>query len=82
MIKLGKFDKEKGVFNKRTKSTTTIFADLNREALALSIDFLRKVLNKKDIDDKELEKIVKSGSFKKIYEYILNVNLKNNIDGF
>lgn len=65
MVRLGKFDKEKGMFNKRTENTTTIFADLNSEALALSFDFLRKVLNKENIDDKELERIVKSGSFKK-----------------
>ena len=71
MLKLGTFDKEKGSFNKRSKTTTNIFADLNREALALSIDYMRKSLNKQNIDDKDLEKLLKDGSFGKIYLYFI-----------
>ena len=82
MLRLGTFDKETGMFNKRSRGTTSIFADLNREALAISIDYLRKILNKETIDDKTLEKLVKSGSFGKIYEYVLNNILKNNKDNF
>ena len=78
MLKLGSFDNEKGKYSKRTKTTVTKFADLNREALALSIDTLLKYLNKETIDDKELEKIIKTGSFQSIYTYITNKILNNN----
>ena len=43
MLSLGKFDKKNKSFGKRSKGTTSPFVDLNREALALSIDFLLKV---------------------------------------
>ena len=78
MLKLGSFNKETGKYSKRTKSTTAKFADLNREALALSIDALLKYLNRKTISDKELEIIVKTGSFQSIYTYITNRLLSNN----
>lgn len=59
MVKLGTFDKTSGRFNKRDKYNTSEFVDLNREVLALSIDFVRKILNKEEIDDKDLEVLVK-----------------------
>ena len=77
MLKLGNFNKETGKYTKRTKHTVSKFADLNREALALSIDTLLKYLDKKDINDKELEQLVKTGSFQSIYTYITNKLLSN-----
>lgn len=77
MLRLGTYNKISLEFNKREKSNNNVFAELNKEALNLSIDYLRKVLNKESIEDKDLEKIVKSGSFKKIYELMLRrVNKK------
>ena len=78
MLKLGTYDKEKGEFHKRTRNTVEPFADLNREALAMSIDMIIKMLNKEEIDDKKLEILVKTGSFQKIYSYILTKVLKDN----
>ena len=77
MLKLGSFNKETGKYTKRTKHTVSKFADLNREALALSINALLKYLEKKDINDQELEEIVKTGSFQSIYTYIANKLLSN-----
>ena len=77
MLKLGNFDKEKGKYSKRTKHTISKFADLNREALALSIDTLLKYLDKKTINDKELEQLIKTGSFQSIYTYTTNKLLSN-----
>ena len=77
MLKLGNFDKETGKYTKRTKHTISKFADLNREALALSIDTLLKYLDKKDINDKELEQLIKTGSFQSIYTYTTNKLLSN-----
>ena len=77
MLKLGNFNKETGKYTKRTKHTISKFVDLNREALALSIDILLKYLDKKTINDKELEQLVKTGSFQSIYTYITNKLLSN-----
>jgi len=63
MLKLGSYDKTKRTFNKRTKDTVSPFADLNREALAKSIDLIIKYVGKEEIEEKELEVIVKRGSF-------------------
>lgn len=78
MLKLGNFNKEKGEFGRRTKDTVAPFIDLNREALAISIDMVIKMLNKEEIEDKELENLVKSGSFGKIYTFVINKVLKDN----
>lgn len=79
MLSLGNYDKQNKTFGKRSKGTISPFVDLNREALALSIDFLLKALRKEEIDDKQLEVLVQGGNFGKIYSYILtNVLNKNN----
>ena len=72
------YDKKNKTFSKRSKGTTSPFVDLNREALALSIDFLLKVLNKEEIDDKQLEVLVQGGSFGKIYSFTLTKTLSKN----
>ena len=84
MLRLGTFNKNTGKFNKREKNNTSVFADLNIEALRLSIELLRKYLNEEPINDKDLFNLVKTGSFKKIYENSLKVlSLKKdpNYDG-
>lgn len=78
MLSLGKYDKKSGKYTKRTETTVEPFADLNREALAISIDSMQKILRKENLNDKELENIVKNGSFSKIYTYILSNILNNN----
>ena len=78
MIKLGSYDKKTKTFSKRTPSTTNIFVDLNREALALVYDDLCEVLNGKKVDDEVLQKLLVGGSFSKLYSYTLELLDKNN----
>ena len=78
MIKLGSYDKTTRTFSKRTPSTTNIFVDLNREALALVYDDLCEVLNGKKVDDEILQKLLIGGSFSKLYSYTLDLLDKNN----
>ena len=78
MLKLGTYDKKEGTFTKRTKNTVAPFCDLNREALAMSIDLVTRMLEKEEISDKDLEVLVKTGSFSKIYTYILTKVLNDN----
>lgn len=81
MLTMGVYDKENNVFTKRSKGTIAPFIDLNREALALSIDFLISFLDENKINDEHLEKLLKSGNFNKIYTYVLNklINDKKSI---
>ena len=76
MIRLGTLNKITKEFNKREKNNTCVFAELNKEALNMSIEYLTKVLRKEKIEDKDLELLLKSGSFKKIYEMMLRKTKK------
>ncbi len=78
MLKIGKYDKIKGIFNRRTNETVVPFIDLNREALSLAIDLITKYVRKEKNEDDELKKLVASESFQKIYPYILTKVLSNN----
>ena len=78
MLKMGIFDKKNLSFSKRTKATVAPFPDLNREALAMSIDVVVKTLNNEEINDERLEALVESGSFPKIYSYVLTNVLSDN----
>ena len=75
MLRLGTFNHDTGKFNKREKNNTCVFADLNVEALYYSINLLRQYLNNEQIDNNLIE-LVKSGSFKKLYEYSINILTK------
>ena len=71
MQRLGAYDKEKGKFNKRMDSTTSVFIDLNYEALALVYDNLCTVLGGNKLDGDSLQKLIENGSFSKIYGYFI-----------
>lgn len=78
MLQMGLYNKETKEFGRRTKDTVSPFVDLNREALATSIDLAIRMLKKEEIGDKELEALVKSGSFRKIYSFVLTKVLSDN----
>ncbi len=70
VTKLGGFDKEKGEFLKRSKGTTASYPELNREALAYVYDTLNKSrVQGERVDDVELQKLLKSGNFGKLYAH-------------
>ncbi len=75
MLKLSSYDKEKKSFGSRRKDTITPFPDLNREALAYVIDIINKKANKKNIEiqegNPELEKLIQSENFGKLYTYAI-----------
>ena len=86
MLKLNKFDKEKGEFGKRSKTTTDAFIELNREVLARVYDTLSKEIGTNDEISEEAKRALENGeSFKKLYEYYLtntnHVNRSGDTDG-
>ena len=76
MLKLGKFDKGKGEFTKRTSSTVTPFIECNPEILGQMYNILQKTINKQDLSDKEEQALSNGESFKKLYKYFLVGNYK------
>jgi hypothetical protein len=73
VVKMGTYDKEKKEFSKRGKNTTGIFPDLNREALAFTYDVLEKHhLKHEKHNNEELNRIVDSANFSKIYAYAID----------
>ncbi len=71
MLKLGKFDKEKMKFTKRTSETVEKYLELNREILAQIYDVLKGEIGENEIS-KEQEEILNIGeSFQKLYLYFL-----------
>lgn len=73
VVKMGAYDKEKKEFSKRSKTTTGIFPDLNREALSFTYDVLQKYyLKHEKHNNEELNKILDSANFSKIYAYAID----------
>ena len=76
LIKIGTYDEVNNTWQVRSKKTLSPFIDFNAEALASTISAVMKSVNKEindeeDINDEEIEKLVQSGSFKKLYTHFL-----------
>ena len=73
VVKLGNYDKEKKQFSKRTRDTTGIFPDLNREALAFTYDVIKKHhLQGVKEGDNDFKRLLESANFGKIYAYAID----------
>ena len=73
ITQLAEYDKEKKQFRNRSKGTTSIFPDINREALAYVADELIKKQKKEpsNITDAEWQKLFQSENFAKMYAYAI-----------
>lgn len=67
MLKMGVYDGDKKIFNRRTKNTTKPFIDCNMEILSHTLDLIIKYNHNHDLNDEKVEKLVSTGSFSKIY---------------
>lgn len=81
MLKLGKYNPETKTFNKRRKNSILRFADLNEDALKLSLEYIERFIKKKSLDDEKLEKLIKSGSFECVYGYIIEQIIAHTDEG-
>ncbi len=71
MLKLGKLDKEKNEFTKRSKTTVEPYIDLNREVLAQVYNTLSHQIGKDELTEIEEQALTNGESFKKLYSYYL-----------
>ncbi|MEE3342773.1 MAG: DUF4116 domain-containing protein [Bacilli bacterium] len=67
MLKIGTYDEENDVYQKRSKKTVAPFIEADPEIIAKCIEVVSRHVNKEKIDDKSLEKLVASGNFSKLY---------------
>ena len=79
VLGMGEYDKEKKQFAKRSKGTTKLFPDINREALAHVLDAISQKYGKRHTDllalqedeRKEFEKLLQGENFPKLYAWAL-----------
>lgn len=79
VLSMGEYDKEKKAFSKRGKGTVKPFPDLNREALAYTIDLINKKvtgqpIDLSNIDPKDVESFkqaVRDGNFPYLYAWAI-----------
>lgn len=69
--KMGDFDKEKGEFKKRTKSTTAPWPELNAEALAYVYDAIDTGVIRGEPSEGRLQQLLKAGNFAKLYAHAI-----------
>lgn len=75
MLQLGSY--QDGSFMKRTKDTTASFAPFYENIVSCIMrDIYQMVEEKKDIKEEEVGKLLKEGSFKKLYTYYYNQEQK------
>lgn len=77
ILKLGKFDKEKKKFRKRTKDTISPFIEINSEVISKIYTILSKMIFKKDLTENERELLNNGESFKNFYTTVL-IELEEN----
>lgn len=72
VLRLGIYNKENNTFSKRSKSTVNPFVELNSEALALAMESIKKYNSgDQELEAKDLEKLLETGSFEKLYTHFL-----------
>ena len=71
--KMGEFDREKGKFKKRTKSTTAPWPELNAEALVYVWGKINHgVVKGNAVDDEKLANLLNNGNFSTLYAHALH----------
>lgn len=78
VLKLADYDKEKGRFRKRSRGTTAPYPELNREALAYVYDKLEDRQQGGQQDDPEVQQLVQSANFNKLYSHALRESMPAN----
>ena len=74
MLKIGTYDEANDVYQRRSKKTLAPFIEANPEIIAKCIGMITDYVGKKELNDEELEHLVASGNFSKLYTMLLNKN--------
>ena len=71
MLSIGNLNKDKDGYGRRSKTSVNPFVSFDSEILGKCVELIKETFNEKDITDKEVEKLVSSGSFSKLYGKLL-----------
>ena len=78
ILKMGEYDEVSNSYQERNESTIDKFVDVNYEVINNCIENILKLVGKEEIKDNEINKIIKTGSFNKLYTLFENRYKKEN----
>ena len=71
MLGIGNLNKEKDGYGRRSNTSVNPFVSLDSEILAKCVELVKETFDNKEVTDKEIDKLVASGSFAKLYGKLL-----------
>lgn len=71
MLGIGNLNKEKDGYGRRSNTSVNPFVSLDSEILGKCVELVKETFDKKEITDKEINKLLQSGSFAKLYGKLL-----------
>ena len=71
MLGIGNLNKEKDGYGRRSNTSVNPFVSLDSEILGKCVELVKESFDNKEITDKEVDKLVSSGSFAKLYGKLL-----------
>ena len=71
MLNIGNLNKEKDGYGRRGNTSVNPFVSFDSEILGKCVNLVKETFNNREVTDKEVEKIVSSGSFQKLYGKLL-----------
>ena len=71
MLGIGNLNKDKDGYGRRSNTAVNPFVSLDSEILIKCVDLVKETFDNKEITDKEIDKLVASGSFAKLYGKLL-----------
>ena len=71
MLGIGNLNKEKDGYGRRSNTAVNPFVSLDSEILSKCVELVKETFNNKEVNDKEIEKLIVSGSFAKLYGKLL-----------
>ena len=71
MLGIGNLNKEKDGYGRRSNTAVNPFVSLDSEILGKCVELVKDTFDNKEVTDKEIDKLVSSGSFAKLYGKLL-----------
>ena len=71
MLNIGNLNKEKDGYGRRSNTAVNPFVSFDSEILGKCVELVKETFDKKEITDKEINKLLQSGSFSKLYGKLL-----------
>lgn len=81
MLSIGTLNSDRTSYLKRDKNTVAPFVEIDSEILGKCTEFLKHSLNRENIEDVEINELVKSNSFSKLYGKLLLSKKKIRLNG-